>query len=113
VRCPAHDDRDPSLSIAFLPDGRVLVHCHAGCEAASVVAAAGLTMESLFPEGVKVRDYMPGGGPSRRERRTLDDEVRIIAIAKADLALGKKLSEPDQARVRTAADRLRRAGRAA
>ena len=28
--CPAHDDRDPSLSVDAV-DGRVLIYCHAGC----------------------------------------------------------------------------------
>jgi hypothetical protein len=31
ARCPAHRDRDPSLSISDKPDGGVLVHCHGGC----------------------------------------------------------------------------------
>ena len=31
ARCPAHDDRTPSLSIAQGDDGRVLLKCHAGC----------------------------------------------------------------------------------
>lgn len=30
ARCPAHDDRAPSLSIADARDGKVLVRCHAG-----------------------------------------------------------------------------------
>ncbi len=30
ARCPAHDDREPSLSIRDA-DGKVLVRCHAGC----------------------------------------------------------------------------------
>lgn len=37
--CPAHDDRDPSLSIADSEKGNVLVHCHAGCEQHQVIAA--------------------------------------------------------------------------
>lgn len=36
--CPAHDDRSPSLSIAE-KNGKVLLHCHAGCSQASVLAA--------------------------------------------------------------------------
>ena len=39
ARCPAHDDRDPSLSIQDAPDGKVLLHCHAGCAQAAVIAA--------------------------------------------------------------------------
>lgn len=31
-------------------DGRVLIHCHAGCEQASVVSALGLTLGDLFDE---------------------------------------------------------------
>jgi hypothetical protein len=38
ARCPAHDDRNPSLSIRDV-DGKVLVRCHAGCEQARVIAA--------------------------------------------------------------------------
>ncbi len=38
ARCPAHDDRNPSLAIRD-HDGRVLVHCHAGCAQADVVNA--------------------------------------------------------------------------
>ena len=49
-RCPAHDDHTPSLSIHTGADGRVLVHCHAGCSAKQVVESIGLTMADLFPE---------------------------------------------------------------
>jgi putative DNA primase/helicase len=39
ARCPAHDDREPSLSIRDASDGRVLIHCHAGCDQERVIAA--------------------------------------------------------------------------
>ena len=39
ARCPAHKDRDPSLSITASNDGKVLVHCHAGCCQRDVIAA--------------------------------------------------------------------------
>jgi hypothetical protein len=38
ARCPAHDDRKPSLSISDA-DGRVLVCCHAGCDQSVVIEA--------------------------------------------------------------------------
>ena len=39
ARCPAHDDRAPSLSISENREGRVLVKCHAGCPQAAVIDA--------------------------------------------------------------------------
>nr|WP_281722278.1 toprim domain-containing protein [Nitrosomonas nitrosa] len=39
ARCPAHDDREPSLSIRDADDGKVLVRCHAGCDQGRVLAA--------------------------------------------------------------------------
>ena len=50
ARCPAHDDKKPSLSIGVGEDGRVLMHCHSGCPCRSVVAAIGLSMRDLFPQ---------------------------------------------------------------
>jgi putative DNA primase/helicase len=47
ARCPAHDDRNPSLSLREA-DGKILVHCHAGCEQRAVVAA--LKSRGLWPE---------------------------------------------------------------
>src|SRR3546814_2018207 len=37
ARCPAHDDRTPSLSLSDGDDGTLLVCCHAGCDSADVL----------------------------------------------------------------------------
>ena len=50
ARCPAHDDKTPSLSITEGDDGRVLVHCHAGCPADAICEAVGLKMTDLMPK---------------------------------------------------------------
>lgn len=50
ARCPAHEDRSPSLSINEGKDGRVLLHCHSGCSPDEVVRAKGLSMSDLMPE---------------------------------------------------------------
>lgn len=51
ARCPAHDDNGPSLSLKSLDDGRVLVHCFAGCGASDVMASIGMTLSALYPDG--------------------------------------------------------------
>lgn len=45
--CPAHDDRRPSLSLTDTDDGRVLVHCHAGCDGRNVISE--LKSRGLWP----------------------------------------------------------------
>lgn len=49
ARCPGHDDHNASLSISTGADGRILLKCHAGCSAESIVAALGLKLGDLFP----------------------------------------------------------------
>lgn len=63
VRCPSHDDRNPSCSIDDSPDGsRTLVHCFAGCSPESIAAAAGLTIGDLFEEPPRSAARLPRGG---------------------------------------------------
>src|ERR1700679_2318037 len=38
AKCPAHDDNNPSLSVREV-DGKVLLHCHAGCAQRDVIDA--------------------------------------------------------------------------
>lgn len=53
ARCPAHDDRHPSLSISDGDKG-VLIKCWAGCEVSAVVSAIGLRFTDLFYDAVPV-----------------------------------------------------------
>ncbi len=48
ARCPAHEDKTPSLSITESADGKVLFHCHAGCQITEIMAAVGLTYNDIF-----------------------------------------------------------------
>ena len=59
ARCPAHDDRSPSLSIRAGRDGRVLLRCWAGCDTAAVLAAAGLSWRDVCGDGQPQRLNRP------------------------------------------------------
>lgn len=39
ARCPAHEDREPSLSIGIGQEGNILLHCFAGCAFPDIIAA--------------------------------------------------------------------------
>jgi putative DNA primase/helicase len=46
--CPAHDDRsNPSLSLRT-ENGRLLLHCFAGCHPEDILSEIGLQMKDLF-----------------------------------------------------------------
>lgn len=47
ARCPAHDDKDPSLSVTDAGD-RTLLHCHAGCSFEAIAAAMNLEPKDFF-----------------------------------------------------------------
>jgi putative DNA primase/helicase len=47
--CPAHEDKQSSLSVAHR-DGKWLLKCHAGCTWEAVIAALGLKAGDLFDE---------------------------------------------------------------
>ncbi len=46
--CPAHDDGTASLSISEGTDGKILLHCFAGCTANSICAKLSLKLSDLF-----------------------------------------------------------------
>jgi hypothetical protein len=50
ARCPGHEDRTASLSVSEGEDGRLLLHCHAGCELDAITEALGLRPSDLFQE---------------------------------------------------------------
>jgi hypothetical protein len=79
VPCPAHDDRSPSLSISER-DGRVLVHCFAGCSQADVIAA--LRSRGLWPE----RDPIPLSRADRAHRARARADAQLIRREAADFA---------------------------
>jgi hypothetical protein len=49
--CPAHDNRKKASLSVKAEDGKVLLHCFAGCRAEDVIAALGLEWSDLFAEG--------------------------------------------------------------
>lgn len=55
-RCPAHQDKTPSLSVTQTRDGRPLVHCFGGCDQMAVIDALRHFSPPLWPAGALERD---------------------------------------------------------
>ena len=80
ARCPAHDDRQNSLSVSEGNDGRVLLHCHAGCDLDKITAALGISKSDLFPDKPRGRDY----GTAEREHIYPGGQIKKVMYRRAD-----------------------------
>lgn len=103
ARCPAHNDKSPSLTIKELNDGRVLVHCFAGCGAVDILASIGMEMTDLFPD---TDDNYRMIGP--RKKNTPSEDELLLEICKASRQRGERLSETDKRKEREAFLRVNR-----
>lgn len=98
--CPAHEDRNPSLSWNVAVDGRVLLCCHAGCSAESVVAALGCSMADLFEpspgdgQRTTIRASKPAPGRAIRTKhyRVRDVDGRSWTHHRNEDAAGRKVA---------------------
>lgn len=108
--CPAHEDRSPSLAVTYIEDGRILIHCFAGCEAGDVLAAVGLNIRDLFHERLPGENY-----PQRKFgisgydlMQAMRREMHVVAEITHALSKGS-VDEELRARAEVAADRIRTA----
>src|SRR5580693_8283826 len=76
VRCPAHDDGKPSLSVSeSSKTGNILLKCQAGCTTEEIVGSLGLKMKDLFKTTAKktfTPKYKTMARPESREKPTIE-----------------------------------------
>lgn len=75
--CPAHSDTSPSLAIDVGKDGRLLLHCWAGCSNLDVITSVGVSWEELYPE--EDRHYNSIARRNGIKERTTDDYIVDLA----------------------------------
>lgn len=79
VRCPAHDDDDPSLEVWVKPD-RVLLKCFGGCPAQRIVDALGIRMRDLFLDKGETERRFTLDVESYHDYRDLEGRLRYQAL---------------------------------
>lgn len=105
-RCPAHDDRDPSLSVSTGDKGIVL-HCFAGCHTEDILNAIGFDYSDIFyeqrapdtttPPAFKIATVTPIRQQSldAELKQRLEDNPDIIALIEHE----RRISGPTLKRV--------------
>lgn len=115
ARCPAHDDRAPSLSVGVKPDGVVVLNCHGGpkCPTEDVMAALELPMAALWPAELQKKDqpsqradndrWMPCGHDKVAEYLYRDEQGTVLygvarCSRKGDGCAGFRQWRPDSSK---------------
>ena len=120
--CPVHESKSrSSLSIRQVEDGRLLIHCHGGCEPLEILKVCGLEMTDLMPERI-THNATPQEKRKWREAATMRDwqkarssiqhEARVVWVAGKQIQDGKPLNHADDARLDEAVENIVQAGRA-
>jgi DNA polymerase I-like protein with 3'-5' exonuclease and polymerase domains len=81
ARCPAHDDQKPSLSISSGKDGKVLVHCHAGCSQREVLIAISRLKHGLLGKSGRYKRKDNGTGEEGADADADAQKRRAFALA--------------------------------
>lgn len=88
--CPAHGDKNPSLSVSE-ENGKILLHCFAGCSVEAISTALGIEVRDLFTGPRLPRRSQPPvvhhaekQVTSLRSRLTPRDRERNVTVVLAD-----------------------------
>ena len=105
AKCPAHDDKTPSLKIKQ-GDETIIIHCFAGCRAKDVIDAMGLQLSDLWLESPRSDRQ---ANKSRVEWDALMKELDILHLAISDRKQSKigGQTDADRVRERTAVSRIK------
>jgi putative DNA primase/helicase len=79
THCPAHADGNPSFSVTEAEDGKILVHCHAGCGQSEVIEA--LIDRGLWPSKASMSvtySEQPPKGRLVESYSYLNEEGRLV-----------------------------------
>ena len=104
--CPAHEDSSPSLAVKEV-EGKIILHCFAGCSVNDIVGAVGMDMTDLFPP--KAPDYRPQQPVkffASDLLKVLRLEARIVMVAAYNVRRNVKLSDADMTRLELAWERI-------
>ena len=97
---PLRDEKEPSLYITEKADGTILMCDHGGGDTKAILAAIGLTMRILFPDGGSAGSGPKGPDPARKVAaiyKYLDKNGKIVAekVRYIPKSFGWRIPKPD------------------
>ena len=107
--CPAHDDRSASLSIKICDDGRVLIHCFAGCDIQNILSSVGLTLDDIIPQRI---DLLKPSGKAFNPfaiLKTMKDEALFVYMCAREVEEGRTLQSSDKDKLLNTIGKLKEA----
>jgi len=109
--CPAHPSKRQTRSLSvYEPDpGRVLIHCHAGCDVESIVAAVGMDLSDLFPTREDDDHRKPRINKPWRVSdvvAALRRELSVMFVVASDVATGVPIGDDERQRAGLAMERI-------
>ena len=107
--CPAHEDRNASLSIKIQDDGRILMHCFAGCDIESILGAVGLSLDDIIPQRI---DLLKPSGKAFNPfaiLKTMKDEALFVYMCANEVEQGRTLQSSDKEKLLDTISKLKEA----
>lgn len=113
AKCPAHEDKSPSLSVGLKTNDRIVIHCHAACGIDAVVAALGIELHDLMGEsGIEHHPLYVGQKGNQRwidpsaALKSLEHEIYVLAIVAEDSRCGIAATPAQNMARRTASAKI-------
>ena len=97
--CPAHHDRTPSLKVTQRVDGKISLHCFAGCHINDICESIGIRVTDLYPNTNTHPDEVLPEWKRQKLRKALFDAQLYVELARADHALGRNVTPSEAEKV--------------
>lgn len=106
--CPAHADKSPSMTIREVEEGKVLVHCFAGCGIDEIVGAVGISLADLMPERQPDALRKPMSVPfnPRDVLACIQSDATLLCVFISDVTQAKSITPQEAANAYKAAARI-------
>jgi hypothetical protein len=96
ARCPAHDDREASLSVKRGTEQPVIFYCHAHCERDAILDALGLTLADVSKLREESREEWTPAGPAIATYDYTDEQGKLLfqVCRTADKQFPQRVPDP-------------------